>query len=136
MSILGIDYGEKRIGISISDVKQIISFPQEPITSRGIHQDSITISKLVEEKQITMIVIGLPLTLSGVFGYQAKIISEFEMALKNQTTKPIITFDERLSTKQAINELKQFKKAKPNIDSVAACLMLQTFLDSKRLGAN
>ena len=134
MSILGIDYGEKRIGIAISDPGEIISLPQEPIPSMGIKKDSVTISKLVDQKNIKLIVIGLPLTLSGKFGYQAKFISDFENQLKTQTSKPIIKFDERLTTKQAKNELNNSKKAKSKIDSIAACIMLQTFLDSRKSG--
>ena len=134
MTVLGIDYGEKRIGISISDPNQLISFPQEPIFSRGIKNDSVTISKMVEDKNINLIVLGLPLTLSGNHGFQAKFISNFEAELKNQTSKPIIKFDERLTTKQAKNEVRHSKKATSKIDSIAASIMLQTFLDSRRKG--
>ena len=134
MTVLGIDYGEKRIGISISDPNGIISLPQEPIFSEGIKNDSLTISKIVEDKNIELIVIGLPLTLDGHHGFQAKIISNFEGELKKQTSKTIIKFDERLTTKQAKNELKESKKARSKIDSIAASIMLQTFLDSRRKG--
>ena len=134
MTVLGIDYGEKRIGISISDPNQLISFPQEPIFSRGIKNDSVTITKMVEDKNINLIVLGLPLTLSGNHGFRAKFISNFEAELKNQTSKPIIKFDERLTTKQAKNEVRHSKKATSKIDSIAASIMLQTFLDSRRKG--
>ena len=134
MTVLGIDYGEKRIGISVSDPNQLISLPQEPIFSRGIKNDSLTISKMVEDKNIDLIVLGLPLTLSGNHGFQAKFISKFEAELKKQTSKPIIKFDERLTTKQAKNEVRNSKKATSKIDSIAASIMLQTFLDSRRTG--
>ena len=101
MTILAIDYGEKRIGISISDPGKIISLPQEPIMSKGIKNDSLTISKLIENNNIELVVLGLPLTLNGDFGFQAKFTSNFEKELKKQTSTPIIKFDERFTTKQA-----------------------------------
>tara|TARA_B100000029_G_scaffold51584_1_gene46905 strand:- start:1886 stop:2305 length:420 start_codon:yes stop_codon:yes gene_type:complete len=133
MTILGIDYGEKRIGISISDPKNVISLPQEPIISKGIKKDSFTISKLIKDKNIELVVLGLPLTLDGSYGFQARFTENFEKELKKQTLKPIIKFDERLTTKQAKNESKNSKKANSKIDSIAASIMLQAYLDSNRM---
>ncbi|MBA30691.1 MAG: Holliday junction resolvase RuvX [Dehalococcoidia bacterium] len=132
MTILAIDYGEKRIGISISDPGKIISLPQEPIMSKGIKNDSLTISKLIENNNIELVVLGLPLTLNGDFGFQAKFTSNFEKELKKQTSTPIIKFDERFTTKQAKDISKNSKKANSKIDSIAASIMLQTYLDSRR----
>ena len=75
MKALGIDYGEKRIGISISDPNQLISLPQEPIFSRGIKNDSITISKMVEDKNIDLILSDNDVSLAKRFlGKEKKII--------------------------------------------------------------
>ena len=72
------------------------------------------------------------MTLNGDFGFQAKFTSNFEKELKKQTSTPIIKFDERFTTKQAKDISKNSKKANSKIDSIAASIMLQTYLDSRR----
>ncbi len=131
MRVVGIDYGEKRIGVAISDPLGI--------TSQGIG----VVGNIVELKEllktydnIDEIVVGLPKTMRGEIGIQAEKVLEFIKELKNNFEVPIKTQDERLTTSQAekvlISAGLSRQKRKKVIDKSAAVLILQNYLDSGR----
>lgn len=128
MRVVGIDYGEKRIGVAISDPLGI--------TSQGIG----VVGNIAELKEllktydnIDEIVVGLPKTMRGELGIQAEKVLEFIKELKNNFEVPIKTQDERLTTSQAekvlISAGLSRQKRRKVIDKSAAVLILQNYLD-------
>lgn len=138
--IIGIDYGQARFGIAISDETKLIAMPIATIQVDGKSEKNAIkilseITKIAEEKQfdIEKIVIGLPLMMSGKFGLQADDVLHFVNLLQKMTNIPIITWDERLTTVQAEKSLREGsmsrKKRSKVIDKVAAVIILQSYLD-------
>jgi putative Holliday junction resolvase len=134
MRILGIDYGEKRIGIAISDPLGITAQPLEVIDSakdvggiRGI---------LKEYEGVGLIVVGLPKTLKGEVGIAAQKVLEFVERVRAEVGIDVTTLDERLTTaaaeKTMISAGLSRAKRKKVIDKSAAAIMLQNYLDTKR----
>jgi len=131
---LAIDYGEKRIGIAVSDPLNITAqgLPNIANSPKAFHE----IQAVVEEKNVGEIILGLPRRLDGSLGESAIKVKNFGESLKKYVNIPIIYWEEWLSTKEAEKHLismdKSRKKRKGLIDMVAAQLILQGYLDSKR----
>ena len=137
---MSIDYGDRRIGVALSDPMHKISYPLCVIDQ---NRDGNSINRILEiayEKEVEKIIIGLPLSMSGHHSNQTKKVISFkdllieELLLKN--IKIVIdTIDERLSSKSAKDEMiKQGIKTgynKGKIDTIAAAIILQEYLDSK-----
>ncbi len=138
MSILGIDYGEKRIGIARSDELLLLAHPVSVIENHPRGRDAVIrkINGLVEEFRITKLVVGMPKTLKGEMGTKAKETLEFVEALKKMISCPVVTWDERLSTAQAERQLLavDLSRAKRKVkrDILAAQIILQGYLDYLR----
>ncbi len=138
MRILGIDYGDKRIGIAVSDplgyTAQGLAVVGKSETYEGDIKELKKIIKKIEG--IDEIVIGLPKMMSGEIGIQAEKVLKFQEALKGAFKIPINTWDERLTTVQAERTLMAAglsgKKRRKVIDKSAAAYILQSYLDSKR----
>lgn len=140
--IVGLDFGLARIGIAVSDERKIIATPL--VTLKAERKVEQTVGKLMQQLeahqkeysyQIEEIVIGLPLLMSGKMGFLADEVKIFIEALKQITSIPIITWDERLTSVQAERSLRESsltrKKRSSLIDAVAAVIILQNYLDSK-----
>lgn len=134
---LGIDYGSKRVGLSLSDPLGIIAQPYDTLINDAL---LIThIKRLITIKNITTIVVGLPLNLKGKSSKKTEEVVQFVEALKNEVNVDILTWDERFTTSIAqqtmLNmgtKLKNRQKKDGRVDSIAAAIMLQGFLDRKR----
>ena len=137
MSLLGLDFGEKRIGVARSDELNLMAHPVGFIEHRNEAYVVGEIQKLIDEYRIQKIVIGLPKTLKGVTGTQAEKVLSFSTRLGAQISCPIVTWDERLTTAQAERALiaQDVSRAKRKIkrDAIAAEIMLQSYLDFIRL---
>jgi len=131
--ILAIDYGEKKVGLALSDPLKIIAKPYKTI-------DNISDDKLIEdfnaiinEKNIDTIVIGLPLTMKNSFSKQTENVNKFINLLKNKVDIEVIIVDERLSSIEAKRSLvSQGIKTghnKKDVDMTAAALFLQSYLN-------
>ena len=132
--ILGLDYGERRIGIALSDPLGIIAKPFTVI-DRKITTDYISqLSDIILKNQVIAVVVGLPLTLMGKKSKQTEIVLSFINQLKEILSMPVIAIDERLSSVAAKKSLqKQAIKTghnKGRIDETAAAIFLQEHLDS------
>lgn len=126
MKYLGIDYGEKKIGLAIADSETKIASPYKIlINSKDI---SSKISEICYKEDIDKIIIGLPLTLKNSTSKQTKIVLNFIDKLKKIIDLPIIEQDERLSSGYAKELIKQMK-IKHLDDDVAAMIILQSYLD-------
>lgn len=136
MRILGLDYGERRIGVAISDPTGTTGQPLTVIDKRDSGSDIKKISDLVDEYGVDEVVVGLPVSLAGEIGPQAQIVLEFVEELKAELEVPVKTWDERLTTTAAGRALIESdvkrRRRKEVVDKVAAAIILQSYLDSKR----
>ena len=136
MRILGIDYGSKRLGLSLSDQDAILASPL-PVHVRTTPTDDLKfLEALAREKGVGEIVLGLPLNMNGSQGEMAQAVQGFAGELQRECNVPIVLFDERLTTSEAERVLVQAdvsrKKRKSLRDGLAAVLILQGYLDSQR----
>ncbi|GAB4162708.1 MAG: Holliday junction resolvase RuvX [Planctomycetota bacterium] len=133
---LGVDYGDKRTGLAISDPTGTIARPLELLTGLTDEKTALRIAELVREYEVTTVVIGLPRNMDGSEGFRAERTRKFaetvEAALQGV---PVEFFDERLTTMQAQRSLRLMdagrKEKKGKIDTMAASLLLQSFLDNR-----
>ena len=133
--VLGLDFGERRIGLALSDPLGIIAKPLTIIDRKKTADHISRISEIVSERKITSIVVGLPLTLKGNYSKQTEIVLAFIDQLKSDLQIPIMTVDERLSSVAAEKSLQaQAVKTghnKGRVDETAAAIFLQEYLDSQ-----
>ncbi len=133
---LGIDLGEKRIGLALSDSTKLIAQPYKTLNFRGIKQLINDLKLIVEENDVTKIIVGKPLTLKGTFSPKTGQTVRLIEKLKNALSVPFEMYDERFTTIQAHQTLHQMKK-KPSrerdrIDRLAAAHLLQNYLNRER----
>jgi putative Holliday junction resolvase len=130
---LGIDHGSKRIGLAVSDPGGKIALPAGTLESRGFERDLAAIRAIVEERQVERIVVGLPIHMDGRSGPQAEAARAFAERLAGELGLPVDTMDERWTTKEAERALRatgrKGKKKRAVIDSVAATILLRTYLE-------
>lgn len=137
MRLLGLDVGEKTIGTAVTDDAGLIAFPRETIRRQdGWRRDMAALRALVDANQIGGIVVGQPLMMDGRAGVQAQKVADFVAVLRRSVRVPIIMQDERLSTREADRLLMEANRTREErkkvVDSVAACLILQSYIDSQR----
>lgn len=135
MKILALDIGTVRIGIATSDIMEIIASAYETYRRKNLSEDVKYVANLVAGLDVGEIVIGLPLKLDGSEGQSVEMAKSFGEELSKLVTVPIVYQDERLSTVSAerilIESGMRREKRKDKIDSVAATIILQTYLDKK-----
>ncbi len=136
MRALGVDLGEKRIGIAVSDSNGKVATPlQVIIRSKSIKQDHKKICELVDEWEVDIVVVGMPYSLNGSKGLAAKTVEKEVKELSSALEVPVATQDERLTTVTAAKELAiqglDSKKQRKVIDQVAASVILQSWLDNR-----
>lgn len=141
--ILAVDYGIARLGLAVTDPNKIISFPLGMLKAEK--KSEFTAKRLLEyieryckEKacKIELLVFGMPYKMSGEKGMQADEVDHFVSLLKELTSIPIVTWDERLTTVMAEKSLREAsytrKRRAELVDAVSAGILLQNYLDSKR----
>lgn len=136
--ILGIDYGERRIGLALSDPTGIIASPLPTLVRRkGKRPPVAPVARLVEENEVAEIVVGLPLTLEGEESDWTREVRAFGDALGERTGLPIAYQDERMTSVQAERAVRSLglsrrqREEKERVDAAAAVLILQAYLDSR-----
>jgi putative holliday junction resolvase len=134
--ILGIDYGERRIGLALSDPAGIIAQPLPTLLRRkGKRPPVAQIARLAEDREVEHLVVGLPLTLDGDESPWTTEVRAFGDALGERTGLPVTYIDERMTSKRAERAVrslglpKQRREEKERVDAAAAMLILQAFLD-------
>jgi len=136
MRILGIDYGDKRIGLAVSDPLRVTAQAIGQYEVAGRKKDARYFRELVQKYGIAEIVIGLPLQMDGHQGDRVDKTKEFADWIGKCLNIPINFWDERLTTKQALRVLRQHKsssrKKKKYKDQISAVIILSDFLESKR----
>ncbi len=134
-ALLGFDYGEKRLGVAVSDLMRTIATPQKIIYRRTFEQDIAEIKKIIAEKEVCGIIYGLPLQMNGQEGEIAKQVRQFADKVYAQTNLPFAFWDERLSSSAVENFLikeadMSRAKRKKVLDASAAAYILQGALDT------
>jgi putative Holliday junction resolvase len=133
MRIVGLDVGERRIGVAVADERARVALPAAVIERRELPTDLDAIARLVQEQGAEAIVIGLPISLNGSLGPQAQAVEAFGRELSARLPLPIEYWDERLSTVEAQRRLASAghrgPKAKARRDALAAAIILQGYLD-------
>lgn len=137
MRVLGVDLGSKRIGIAVSDRSGTIATPLTVLARTGnVRSDHRRIAELVAEEEAVLVVVGLPLNMTGSAGPAAKAAVAEADALATVVGVPVETYDERRTTVTADAVLQQRGMRAPArravIDKVAAAVMLQSWLDARR----
>jgi putative Holliday junction resolvase len=131
---MGVDYGQVRIGLAVSDPDRKIAFPLCIYTRAGDDADAAYFRKIVEEEMIAAIVVGLPLHSGGEEGTKAKEARVFGEWLGRVTNLPVEFFDERFTTVEAESALwdagLSHKQRKERRDKVAAQMMLRGYLEA------
>lgn len=132
MALLGIDFGEKRIGVALADGP--LAVPLTTIDSAGLEADLGQIIALALEYSAELIVVGLPQSMDGSIGRQAEKVLEFAEVLAHSTDIPVDTWDERLSTVAAERMMREAgakrDKLRANLDAMAAVVVLQAYIDN------
>ena len=135
--IMGLDIGDKTIGVAVSDLMGLTAQGVTTIKRVGKKKDIEAIKQIIAEKQVNKIVSGLPKNMNGTVGPQGEKVQKFCELLKEETNLPIEFWDERLSTVAAERSLIEGNVRRENrkkvIDMVAAVIILQGYLDSKRI---
>ena len=134
MRILGLDYGEKRIGAAICDELGMTAQGLPTIIRKSKKHDLDILGNLIKSYNVEKIVIGYPVRLDGSEGIQCEKVNRFSALLDKTFSLPVIKWPETLSTKEAeeilINSGVRWQKRKKMVDKLAACLILQNYLDS------
>jgi putative Holliday junction resolvase len=135
--VLGLDLGDVRIGVAISDPERRLAVPLGTVLA-GAPQDLRAIGALVREHDVTLVVVGHPLSMSGRTGPKARQVEELAGALRSFLPVPVALQDERLSTKEAERNLRAAgisgRERRRAVDRTAATVILQAWLDANRRG--
>jgi putative holliday junction resolvase len=130
--VLGIDFGEKRLGLALSDESRTLASPLAVYERKDLQSDLRFLRDLILRYQITEIVLGLPLNMDGSLGPKAQQVLEFKRALEESLKLPVHTFDERFTTAEAERALLEAnmsrRQRKAKRDALAAVLILQGYL--------
>jgi len=133
MRILALDHGTKRIGVAVSDETKTIAQPLECIPAEPFADFLTRLKKMLVEKEIDLVLIGLPRNMDGSYGPAAQKVQAFVAVLRGAITIPIKTWDERLTSSQANRILIQGSvrrdQRKEKVDKMAAAILLQSYLD-------
>jgi len=134
MKILGLDLGEKRIGVAISDELGYTAQGMQVLNRKGLDDDLAALKELIVAAKVSEVVVGLPKNMDGSLGEGAHKVLAFVKKMEESLSVPVILWDERWTTSEATRVLLQAdlsrKKRRKVVDKVAASLILQGYLDS------
>jgi len=125
MKVLGIDYGEKRIGLAVSDESQTFARELAILSPKEFWEQ---LDELIKDNDISTIVLGWPLNMSGEETKKTKEVEMFKVQVESSTKLPVKVVDERLTSKMA----ESVSSSKKDLDSLAAQILLQNWLDKQK----
>jgi putative Holliday junction resolvase len=136
MKVIGIDYGEKRIGIATADTEIGIASPWRVYEIKNKLDVVSVVTNVIKETGANLVIVGLPLNMNGTYGAMAKKVEQFVEELRKVCNVDIKTWDERLTSMEAdraLSEMSQSRKQQRKVqDKLAAQLILQNYLDCVR----
>ncbi len=131
--LLGVDYGDVRTGLAVSDISGFLASGIGYIKEGGMKNTAVRVAKEAKERGCVGIVIGLPRNMDGSEGFRADAVKAFAELLKAECDLPLHLIDERLSTMQAHQMMNltgtKGKKRKEHVDTLSAQIILQDYLD-------
>lgn len=134
--LLGVDYGDVRTGLAVSDVTGFLASGIGTVKPGGMKNTAVAVAKAAAEHSCVGIVVGLPKNMDGSEGFRAETVRAFVELLEKETALPITMVDERLSTVTAHTYLSitdtRGKKRKEKVDALSAEIILQDFLDRRK----
>jgi len=132
MAIVALDLGKRRIGVAATDASGLAVHPLGTVERRNLKYDLEAIAALVAGREVDRVIVGLPLNMDGSEGPAARTAREFAQQLRTSLGLPVELFDERLTSFEARERLKQTSlrrsKRKPAIDQIAAMVILESWL--------
>jgi len=138
MKILGLDLGSKTCGIAMSDPSEILASGIETFRfeENNFELPLDYVKRFIDNNKVGQVVLGLPKNMNGSVGFQGQVILDFKAKLETMTAVPIALWDERLTTRMVTQVMisgdLNRKKRKENVDRLAAQVILQSYLDSRR----
>lgn len=138
MKILGLDLGTTTCGMAVSDPSEILASGVDTYRFEPSNFDLALdyVRKYIDNNKIGLVVLGFPKNMDGTVGFQGQIILDFKTRLEEKTAVEIVLWDERLTTRMVTQVMisgdMNRKKRKENVDRLAATVILQSYLDSKR----
>jgi putative holliday junction resolvase len=134
--VMALDLGEKRIGVAVSDELRLVAKSYAVVKRKSRREDFARYQTIIAEQKITLLVIGLPITLGGEDSQKTAWVRDYADDLRGHITIPITFWDESLTTVEAEASLRargiRGKKAQNRVDAVAAAFILQNYLDAHR----
>jgi putative Holliday junction resolvase len=142
MRILALDMGERRVGIAVSDLTASLARPLQALVRGSREEDFAAIAAIVAKHDVGLVVVGQPLALDGTEGPQAQRVARYADALAAHLPVQVVLWDERFTTMEAEEILRQRRsekkrrraRASGELDAIAAAVILQSYLDSRYLG--
>jgi putative Holliday junction resolvase len=135
MRVMGLDVGDKTIGVAISDALLLTAQGRPTIRRKNAVSDIETLRRLVEENDVHEIVVGQPLHMDGTESRQSQKVAQFAEQLREKLGLPIVFCDERLTSFEAEQHLEQmgmdWRKRREHVDKIAAMIILQNYLDGR-----
>ena len=135
VSALGLDIGKKRVGVAGCDGMGLLATGLTTIERTSFKEDIAKLKQIIEEREVEVLVIGLPYSMDGTIGFQAKQVQKFAQKLSQVLNLPLEYVDERLTSVEAEAQLKAQKRFstynKGSIDRQAAAIILQQWLDCR-----
>lgn len=130
---LGVDYGDVRTGLAVSDISGFLAGGIGQISPGGMKNTAVAVAAEAKKQSAVLIVVGLPKNMDGSEGFRAEAVRAFVTLLAKETEIPIVLSDERLSTCEAHRYLQASgKKRKAVVDTLSAQIILQDYLDAER----
>ncbi len=135
MRVLALDIGERRVGVAVSDPSGRVATPATIVDTRDL-RDAAVLQRLIQDYEPELLLVGLPLSLDGTEGPQARRVRAEASALSERAGLPVQFADERLTTSQAARVMQEVgmseRDRRGKLDAVAASLFLQAWLDGRR----
>lgn len=136
MAVLALDIGERRIGVAVSDAAGAVAMPLTVLDTAAARADGTLLGRILADHEVDRIVVGLPLTLEGAEGPQARRVRSLAERVTRDAGIAVDYIDERLSSAEAKRRMRESggteRSMRGSIDKVAAAILLQTYLDEHR----
>jgi len=136
MRIMGLDIGDKTIGVAVSDAMLLTAQARPTIRRSNLHSDLALLQKIVVEDEVHEIVVGQPLHMDGRPSPQSRKVEQFARKLQESTHLPIVFCDERLTSFAAEQHLEEmglnWRQRRQQVDKMAAMIILQSYLDERQ----
>lgn len=134
--LLGVDLGERRIGLAVSDPTGLLASALKVLQSQGRAKDVAAVADVARAEEVEAVVVGVPVSMNGSYGPMAEKSHRFGEMLAEQLGRPVVYWDERLTTAEASRYLRdsgmRAEKRRQTIDAAAAAVLLQGYLDYLR----